>query len=66
MNGELYYKKAINCESDFEDLYRIKCDPENIKWGGFTCPPDRNNFKIWYQQNVNRLDRSIYLVYWGG
>lgn len=37
--SQLTYRLATL--SDFEDFYRIKCDKENIAWGGFTKAPER-------------------------
>ncbi len=62
-NQELSYRLAKDCEEDFEALYKIKCDPENIKWGGFTAPPDKEVFRAWYKKRVNDTDREIYLVF---
>lgn len=49
--------------SDFEDLYRIKCDKENIAWGGFTQVPEKDSFYQWYQRQLASDCRWIYLVY---
>lgn len=49
--------------SDFEDLYRIKCDKENIAWGGFTQAPEKDSFYQWYQRQLTSDCRWIYLVY---
>lgn len=49
--------------TDFEDFYRIKCDKENIAWGGFTKAPERESFYDWYVQQLASDRRWIYLVY---
>ncbi len=59
----LTYRLATDCDKDFEDLYRIKCDPEQIKWGGFICPPNKESFGKWYRKMINDSDRDIFLVY---
>lgn len=48
--------------TDFEDFYRIKCDKENIAWGGFTKAPERESFYDWYVQQLASDRRWIYLV----
>ena len=48
---------------DSNDLFLIKCDPNNIKWGGFVKGPDKDNFKDWYIHQINNTRRTIYLVY---
>ena len=50
---------------DFEDFYRIKCDKENIAWGGFTKTPEKESFYQWYLQQLSSESRWIYLVYEG-
>lgn len=59
--SKLTYKLATL--SDFEDLYRIKCDKENIAWGGFTQAPEKDSFYQWYQRQLASDCRWIYLVY---
>lgn len=62
-NQELSYRLAKDCEEDFEDLYKIKCDPVNIQWGGFRCAPEKKSFYEWYKKRLKDTDREIYLVY---
>lgn len=50
---------------DFGDFYRIKCDKENIAWGGFTKTPEKESFYQWYLQQLSSESRWIYLVYEG-
>lgn len=61
--NQLTYRLATL--SDFEDFYRIKCDKENIAWGGFTKAPERESFYTWYVQQLASDRRWIYLVYEG-
>ena len=51
--------------TDFEDFYRIKCDKENIAWGGFTKAPEKDSFYNWYVQQLASNHRWIYRVYEG-
>ena len=46
--SQLTYRLATL--SDFEDLYRIMCDKENIAWGGFTKAPEKDSFYQWYMK----------------
>lgn len=62
-NQELSYRLATDCEEDFECLYKIKCDPENIKWGGFSCPPNKESFREWFKNRIYDTYREIYLVF---
>lgn len=57
-------KKADFC--DYDDFYRIKSDPENVKWSGFPTAPDYNRMKEWFQQQLVNNKRNIYLCYWNG
>ena len=43
---ELTYKQATL--SDYDDFYKIKCDPENVKWSGFASTPDYERMKEWF------------------
>ena len=52
--------------TDFDDLYRIKCDKENIAWGGFCKAPERTDFEKWYEAQLSSDKRFIYLVYNNG
>lgn len=61
--SQLTYRLATL--SDFEDLYRIKCDKENIAWGGFTKAPEKDSFYQWYLRQLASDCRWIYLVYEG-
>lgn len=58
----LNYKLATDCDKDFESLFLIKCDLENIKWGGFTCPPNKESFRKWFSEQIKSKEREIYLV----
>ena len=61
--SQLTYRLATL--TDFEELYRIKCDKENIAWGGFTQVPEKESFYQWYQRQLASDCRWIYLVYEG-
>ena len=61
---ELTYKKAAL--EDYDDFYKVKCDPENVKWSGFATAPDYERMKEWYRQQLEGERRTIYLAYWKG
>lgn len=65
MNDELSYRLARNNEEDFLRLYKIKCDPENIKWSGFATAPHIESFRKWYTQQIRQRLHIIYLVFLG-
>lgn len=60
--SELTYRMATM--DDYDDFYKIKCDPENVKWSGFPSAPDYGRMKEWYSQQLNSEKRTIYLCYW--
>lgn len=60
----LTYKVAVF--EDYEDFYKIKCDPENVKWSGFASAPNYDKMKNWFYQQIKEKKRSIYLAYWNG
>lgn len=58
--SQLTYRLATL--SDFEDLYRIKCDKENIAWGGFTKAPEKDSFYQWYlRQYLTVVGYTLYM-----
>ncbi len=61
---ELTYKVATM--QDYDDFYKIKCDPENVKWSGFANAPDYERMKEWFRQQLEGNKRTIYLCYWKG
>jgi ribosomal-protein-alanine N-acetyltransferase len=58
---ELHYKIAEL--ADFEDFYKLKSEPGNIFWSGFTDAPDYDGFKIHYKKELARDDRTIIFLY---
>lgn len=54
------YKLATT--EDFDAFFKIKCDPENIKWSGFSQAPDKNRLYGWYLKILQSDKRTIYLV----
>ena len=63
MDGLTYKQATIE---DYDDFYKIKCDPENVKWSGFASAPDYERMKEWFRQQVEGDKRTIYLAYWNG
>ncbi|MBP1539316.1 MAG: GNAT family N-acetyltransferase [Prevotella sp.] len=61
---ELSYKQAAL--ADYDDFYKIKCDPENVKWSGFASAPDYERMKEWFVKQLESEMRTIYLCYWNG
>lgn len=49
-------------ENDFEGFYKIKCDPQNVKWSGFMKSPNRESLLKWFITNMQNPKRHIYLV----
>ena len=60
----LTYKTATL--EDYDDFYKIKCDPENVKWSGFAAAPDYDRMREWYEKQLNSNTRTIYLCYLNG
>lgn len=48
--------------SDFEDFYFLKCDEENIYWSGHKNKPDKYKLKTWFEQQLERKDRIIFIA----
>ena len=50
--------------SDFEDYYRIKCDPSAILWSGCATAPNRDKLQNHYKSLIyNNLNGEGYLYY---
>lgn len=47
----------------FTDLYRLKSEKHCVYWSGFNSAPDYDRFKIHYQKELNRADRTIIFLY---
>ena len=53
----LTYRQAT--QGDYDDFYKIKCDPENVKWSGFASAPDYDRMKEWYEKQLYSETRTI-------
>lgn len=61
---ELTYKQATL--ADYDDFYKIKCDPENVKWSGFDSSPNYERMKEWFCKQLESEKRTIYIAHWNG
>lgn len=48
---------------DFEDFYKMRCEDSNIEWSGHEQCPDYKYLLKWYQCELKRTDRQIYLYH---
>lgn len=61
------YLKATN-ESDFEEYYRVRSDPTDIYWNGYTTAPEKDCFRELFKERTafSRFekpeDRRNYLI----
>lgn len=62
MNTEISFRRATLSEEDFEAFYRIKCDPNNVVWSGFSTAPNHDKFKIWYEKQIIENIREIWFA----
>lgn len=55
-------------EKDFEDYYRVRCDPTDVYWNGFTSKPEYESFKVGFMKRTGYArfsepeDRRNYLI----
>lgn len=49
--------------SDFEVLYRLRCEDNNIRWTGHIEAPSKDGLREWYAKALSNPTRDIYL-YW--
>lgn len=48
-------------KDDYESYYQIKSDPENVFWGGWSCPPDKEKFRFVYNARLSEDQRREYV-----
>jgi len=56
----IYFQKCK--KEDFANYYLLKCDKENIIWTGHKNKPNKNKIKLWFNKQLKRTDRIIFLV----
>jgi RimJ/RimL family protein N-acetyltransferase len=57
---EIYLSKCnLN---DFDSFYFLKCDEENIYWTGHKSKPEKQNLEKWFNEQLQRKDRIIFLA----
>ena len=49
-------------KEDFINYYLLKCDKENIIWTGHKNKPNKNKLKLWFNKQLKRADRIIFLL----
>ena len=53
----------IRADSDcFRDLYFLKSQEHDVFWSGYLNKPDEDDFKVWYDCQLKRNDRLIFLA----
>jgi len=57
---DIYFQKCK--KEDFENYYLLKCDKENIIWTGHKNKPNKDKLKLWFNKQLKRTDRIIFLV----
>lgn len=45
---------------DFAALLAIKSDPEDVKWSGFSGPPDPRRFRQWFDEAISDPDQLLF------
>jgi RimJ/RimL family protein N-acetyltransferase len=62
MSEGLFFERLSGSDADFEPLYKLKCEPHDVYWSGYTTSPDKMKFRAWFEEQLKRDDRDIYLV----
>lgn len=48
---------------DYDAFYAIKADLNNILWSGFEKAPEKDSFRVWYQNQIaNNSVRKLFLL----
>jgi RimJ/RimL family protein N-acetyltransferase len=58
----LFFDRARNNDDDLRSLLRLKSEPLDVYWSGYVREPDMSKFKMWFEEQMGRLDREIWLV----
>jgi RimJ/RimL family protein N-acetyltransferase len=56
-------KASLAQASQFDEFYRLRCDPENVYWTGHTSAPSREGLQSWYLKNLQTPSRTILLFH---
>jgi len=56
------FERIKNNEEDLASLFKLKSEPNDIYWSGYTSHPNILDFENWYQEQLVRSDRKIWLV----
>jgi|TARA_R110001583_G_scaffold134425_1_gene286147 ribosomal protein S18 acetylase RimI-like enzyme len=59
------YKFLIAGKEHFDDFYKLKSEPNNIFWSGFSKAPDYEAFQAHFTAQLERTDRTIVFLYFG-
>lgn len=43
----------------FDDFYKLKSEPESVYWAGFSTAPDYEQFRVYYDKELERKERTI-------
>ncbi|MBF8984172.1 GNAT family N-acetyltransferase [Lutibacter sp. B2] len=56
----IYFERCK--EEQFDLLYELKSEEENILWTGHDKAPDRKKLKVWYFNQLKREDRYMFII----
>ena len=51
---------------DYDAYYKIKCDPKNVEWSGFSTPPDYEKMKGRFETFFQDDEQGLLLFEFGG
>ncbi len=58
----LHYQKIQNTPTDLAAFYVLRNEPRDLYWSGYTTPHTIESFTAWYQQQLQKTDRTIWLL----
>ncbi len=60
---EIICRPLSNSSEDFLRIYKLKSLANDIYWSGYINPPDKINFANWFNIQLTRTDRKIWLSF---
>jgi RimJ/RimL family protein N-acetyltransferase len=58
-----FFKELSNSEEDFINLHQLKSLKKDIFWSGYEEAPNKSKLLEWYNEQLVRTDRKIWLAF---
>ena|SRR5579871_3955350 len=62
MSQGCIFERIKDADEDLNSLYELRSGSADIYWSGYVSRPDPAAFKTWFDEQLPRTDRNIWLV----